>query len=283
MTTERTILEVLQKMFPDSSKTTLRQMLKNDRVLLNGKPVRDAKRAVLPSDQVTVGGHEQPTKLDRRIRILHRDDDVVVIDKAAGLLTVASPDEEKETAEAFLNVYFGAKLGESRIHSVHRLDRDSSGVLVFARNTWTRDRLQELFARHDIERIYVAVIHGALPKRNGTFRSFLAEDDEKRVGSVAPSRGKEAITHYRTISRGPIYAMLELTLETGRRNQIRVHLAEAGHPIVGDTMYGKGLTDPIGRLALHARRLAFVHPRTGEKLSFEVNEPGEWAGVVRGT
>ncbi len=197
-----------------------------------------------------------------------------MIHKTAGLLTVASPTERKETAEAFLNSYLGARRGESRVHVVHRLDRDSSGVLVFARNADMRERLQALFAAHAIERVYVAVIHGRLPEPNGTFRSHLTEDRSLHVRSTADEReGKEAITHYRTLASGPRYSMLEVTLETGRRNQIRVHLAEAGHPVVGDTMYGKGRENPLGRLGLHARQLGFVHPRTGETLTFAVPMP----------
>jgi tRNA pseudouridine32 synthase/23S rRNA pseudouridine746 synthase/23S rRNA pseudouridine1911/1915/1917 synthase len=140
-----------------------------------------------------------------------------------------------------------------------------------------RDRLQTLFAAHDIERIYVAIVHGKLEESSGTFRSFLAEDKELRVKSVAgPAQGKqvqgkEAITHYRTVASGRRFSMLEVTLETGRRNQIRVHLAEAGHPIVGDNMYGKDRENPLGRLALHARHLAFIHPRTRKRL--EVTMP----------
>ena len=174
-----------------------------------------------------------------------------------------------ETAETFLNAYVGGT-----VHHVHRLDRDTSGLVVFAKNTWIRDRLQVLFAAHDIERVYVAIVHGKLREPSGTVRSYLAEDRNLRVRSVADAaEGKEAITHYRTVASGRRYSMLEVTLETGRRNQIRVHLAEAGHPVVGDTMYGKGREDDLGRLALHAKHLGFVHPRTGEKVSFTAELP----------
>ncbi|HUP64163.1 MAG TPA: RluA family pseudouridine synthase [Thermoanaerobaculia bacterium] len=268
-----TLLDVLQQRFPESSKTSLRTMLQSDRVRVNGVPERNAKRQVRESDQIEISARSfRP--LDPRVRIVFEDSDLVVVDKAAGLLTVPSPQVQYETAESFLNAHYGGRPDEPRIHHVHRLDRDTSGVLVFARNTFARDRLQALFASHDIERTYVAIVHGKLRESSGVFRSFLAEDHDLRVRSVAgPSEGKEAITHYRVTASGRRFSILELTLETGRRNQIRVHLSEAGHPVVGDTMYGKGRESDLGRLALHARDLGLVHPRSGMKLRFTAEVP----------
>ena len=273
MTDSPTLLDILQQRYPDSSKTTLRKMLQGDRVRVNGAPERDAKRAIAASDHVEVTA--KPARpVDPRIRILFEDDDLIVVDKAAGLLTVPSPEVLYETAESFLNTYLGGRQDDLRIHHVHRLDRDTSGVLVFAKTTYVRDRLQQLFAVHDIERVYVAIVHGKLHTSTGTFRSFLAEDKALRVRSVADrAEGKEAITHYRTIASGHRYSILEVMLETGRRNQIRVQLSEAGHPVVGDTMYGKGWEDDLGRLALHAKHLAFVHPRSGKKVTFTAEMP----------
>ncbi len=269
------LLDILQQRFPDSSKTTLRKMLESDRVRVNGAVERNARRSLGPDDSVDVSSRLDT--LDPRIAILYQDDDLVVVDKAEGLLTVADASESRETAEALLNAFYKARPGESRVHVVQRLDRDTSGVLVFARNLDMRNRLQQLFAAHEIDRLYVAIVHGRLPEAAGTFRSFLAEDASLRVRSVANARdGKEAITHYRTVASGEHYSILEVTLETGRRNQIRVHLSEAGHPIVGDVMYGRGLADPLGRLALHARDLGFVHPRTKQRMSFTAAVPAEF-------
>ena len=243
-------------------------MLQNDRVRVNGAPERNAKREIASDDVIEIGANVN--RIDSRVRILYEDTDLIVVDKAEGLLTVPSDEVKYETVENFLNDY----LGSTRIQHVHRLDRDTSGVLVFAKNGHMRDQLQVLFAGHDIERVYVAIVQGKLREPSGTFRSFLAEDRNLRVRSVAdPSEGKEAVTHYRTIASGRRYSMLEVTLETGRRNQIRVHLAEAGHPIVGDNMYGRGRDPELGRLGLHARHLAFVHPRTGKKVTFAAEVP----------
>ena len=259
-----TLLDVLQERFPDSSKTTLRGLLQNDRVRVNGAPERDAKREIGESDRVEIAAKSE--RLDARVRILFEDPDLVVIDKAEGLLSVPTAEVKHETAETILNTY-------TTVYHVHRLDRDTSGVLVFAKNSWTRDRLQELFATHDLDRVYVAIVHGKLP-HSGTFRSFLFEDRNLRMRSVDdPSQGKEAITHYRTVASGKRFSIVEVTLETGRRNQIRVHFSEAGHPVAGDTMYGKGREDGFGRLALHAKHLGFVHPRTREKVEFTAEPP----------
>ena len=269
-----TLLDVLRQRFPQASTRTLRQMLDSDRVRVNGKPERVAKRPVASGDAVEVVSKRPP--LDPRVRVLYEDDDVVVVDKAAGLLTVPSPVMLHETAESFLNVHAGARRGEQRVFHAHRLDRDTSGVLVFARSEYVRDRLQEQFAAHDIERVYVAVVHGKPKPPAGTLRDFLAEDDDLRVRRVADATmGREAITHYRTVGSGRRFALLEVTLETGRRHQIRVQLADAGHPVVGDPMYGKGREDPLGRLGLHARHLGFVHPRSGRKMRFTADIPGE--------
>lgn len=259
------LIDVLQERFPDSSKTTLRTMLKSDRVRVNGAPERDAKREIGPEDRVEVAGHA--SRLDPRIRIVYEDADLIVIDKSANLLSVPTEEVKYENAEALLNEYAPAQ-------HVHRLDRDTSGLLVFAKNAFVRGKLQELFAAHDIDRVYVAIVFGKLKESSGTFRSHLAEDRELRVRSVADeSSGKEAITHYRTTASGKRYSILEVTLETGRRNQIRVHLAEAGHPILGDTMYGRGFDQELRRLALHARDLGFVHPRSGKKMAFTSEVP----------
>ena len=250
-------------------------MLRSDRVRVNGAPERVAKRPIGPADRVEVLA--RPTRpIDPRIRILFEDDALIVVDKAAGLLTVPSPVVLHETAESFLNVYAGARRGEQRIFHVHRLDRDTSGVLVFAKSEYARDRLQERFAVHDVDRAYVAIVAGKLRPPTGTFRCFLAEDRELRVRRVADAaQGKEAITHYRTVASGRRHSVLELKLETGRRHQIRVQLADAGHPVLGDAMYGKDRGDPLGRLALHAGRLGFDHPLTGERMVFSAETPRE--------
>ena len=275
-----TLLDVLRQRFPEASTTTLREMLKHDRVRVDGLPERMAKRPISPAMHVDVlPRHAQA--LDPRLRVLFEDDALVVVDKAAGLLSVPTETSREESAESLLDAYAGAPPGARRIFHVHRLDRDTSGVLVFAKGEQVRDRLQALFAAHDIERVYAAIVHGTPRPPEGTLRDVLAEGRDLRVRRVTdPRLGKEAITHYRTVRSGRSFALLELTLATGRRHQIRVQLADAGHPVVGDRIYGRPGDDVLRRLALHATRLAFVHPRTHRRLRFDVEMPAVFAAFA---
>ncbi len=273
VTTESLLLPELSLMYPDSSTTTLRKMLAADRVRVNGELVRDAKRALRSGDVIAIDAKPSTRSLHSSLTLLHEDEWLLVIIKSAGLLTVASPSDKENTAQAYINTYLKMR-GEERVHVVHRLDRESSGVLVFAKSYETREALKELFAAHDIDRIYVAIVEGQLTPPDGTISSHLAEDRSLKVRSVAPQSAgaKLAVTHYRTVRSGAKFSELEVTLETGRKNQIRVHMSEASHPIVGDQLYGSAL-NPIGRLGLHARLLGFVHPGTGTKLVFEAPIP----------
>lgn len=235
---------------------------------VNGAAASNARLALRKGDLVEVAARAVQQHLSPELNLLFEDEHLLVVVKASGLLTVATPTEKRETAQAHLNTYMKSR-GEERVHVVHRLDRACSGVMLFAKSFEVRELLKEQFAEHDIDRIYVAIIEGSMPTGSGTIRSFLVEEQNYKVRSTeSATLGKLAVTHYRTVKSGPRYSMLEITLETGRKNQIRVHLSEAGHPILGDDAYGSK-ADPISRLALHARLLGFVHPMTGEKLEFE--------------
>lgn len=268
----QTLLDALARLYPESSKTTLRQMLQNDRVRVNGQTEKNARRDVQDGDLIEVGQKSVQPALPPGLAILHEDEDVIVVLKSHGLLTVATERERESTAQAYLNGYLKEKGGE-RIHVVHRLDRETSGVLVFAKSFEAREKLKEKFAAHDIERVYVCVVEGAMTPPQGTFRSHLRERKDLRMESVdAHPDAKLAVTHYRTIQSNGRFSLLEVRLETGRKNQIRTHLAEAGHPIVGDRLYGSTI-NPIDRLALHAKLLGFDHPTTGKRLVFTAPVP----------
>ncbi len=261
------LLDALQALFPESSKTTLRKMLQNGRVRVNGEMEKDAKRELEADDVVEVAQKSARLELPVGLTILHEDTDVIVVLKGNGLLTVATERDRENTAQAYLNTYLGARR-EERIHVVHRLDRETSGVLVFAKNFHAREQLKEQFAAHTVDRLYIAIIEGRVDPPAGTIRSYLIERKDLRMQSVdAHPDAKLAVTHYRTIATSPEYSMLEVRLETGRKNQIRAHLSEAGHPVVGDQLYGS-IVNPLGRLGLHAKLLGFTHPATGKKMVF---------------
>lgn len=275
-----TLLDELRALFPDSSNTTLRQMLQNGRVRVNGEVDKDAKRPLDPDDILEVTSKAEQRALIPGLTILHEDTDVIVVLKANGLLTVATERERENTAQAYLNEYLGARR-EERIHVVHRLDRETSGVLVFAKNFHARERLKEQFAEHSVDRLYLAIIEGTMEPPSGTIQSNLLEGKDLRMRSVAAHPdAKFAVTHYRTIASQSPYSMLEVTLETGRKNQIRAHLSESGHPIVGDPFYGS-TTNPLKRLGLHAKLLGFIHPTTGEKMTFTAPPPKSFRELFR--
>jgi RluA family pseudouridine synthase len=211
--------------------------------------------------------------LPPQLNLLYEDDDILVVSKASGLLSVASEAEKEETALKYLNEYLRAKKKQQRVHPVHRLDRDTSGVMMFAKNFKTKEKLKLKFAAHDIERTYVAVVEGRLSPSRGTVRSYLYEDATYTVRTTEDENlGKKAITHFQVMDAGDHFTMVEVTLETGRKNQIRVHLASLGHPVAGDTKYG-ARTNPLGRLGLHAQLLGFDHPATGKHMVFTAPLP----------
>lgn len=266
------LLEFLTRLFPDSSRTTLRQMLQTGRVRVNGEPEIDAKRALVAGDEVTVLSRAEAVTLPSTLTLLHEDDDIIVVIKANGLLTIATAREKEDTAQAYLTEYTRQKSG-GRIHVVHRLDRETSGVMVFAKNFKAREMLKEKFAAHDIDRVYVAIIEGRMQPAAGTIQSNLLERPSLRMESVRRHpEAKLSITHYKTAEVSSAYSMLEVTLETGRKNQIRAHLSEAGHPIAGDRFYGSTI-NPLGRLGLHAKLLGFDHPATGKHMKFTAPIP----------
>jgi 23S rRNA pseudouridine1911/1915/1917 synthase len=266
------LLDALASFYPDASRTTLRQMLEAGRVRVNGEIEKNARRALEAGDAIDVAQKSVQIALPPGLAILHEDDDILVVLKSHGLLTVATERERETTAQAYLNQYLKLK-GEERVHVVHRLDRETSGVLVFAKHFEAREALKDKFAAHAVDRVYIAVIEGAIDPPSGTIRSNLRERRDLRMESVdAHPDAKPAVTHYRTIQESGAWSMLEITLETGRKNQIRTHLSEAGHPVVGDRMYGSTV-NPLGRLGLHAKLLGFDHPRDAKHLVFTAAVP----------
>ncbi len=217
-------------------------------------------------------------RLPHGLRILHEDRDLIVVDKPSGLLSVAAGAEREKTAYWILCEYLRKRGEKRRVAAVHRLDRDTSGVMVFAKSEETKRALMADWNDSVVERRYVALAEGDFPETEGTFDAPLGEDRGGRV--VVAAGGQSAVTHWRVLDSGGGYTLVELELETGRRNQIRAHLDWAERPVAGDPKYG-ARTDPIGRLALHAERLVLRHPRTGELLEFEVPIPAEFRRPLR--
>lgn len=268
------LLDALTQLSPQSSKNTLRSWIKEGRVQIDEMPVKNASVIVLKDQCVTIG---QRKKIIRPgIPIIYEDQDLVVIDKPSGLLSVSTAFEKGETVHALLKAHYHPR----KVFVVHRLDQDTSGVMVFALQEEARERLKSLFQVHAIERAYTAIVEGQFLSPAGTWQSYQQEDSLYMVHETDDeTEGRLAITHYRTLASSKRYSRLELKLETGRKNQIRVHCQSAGHPVAGDKKYG-AKTSPLKRLCLHAHLLAFQHPFNKKQLRFESPVPEEFDRLI---
>lgn len=260
----------------------MRQMLSQGRVRVNGESCVRATLPVRAGDLLEIGARSIPSKLPHGLEVLFEDDDILVIRKPVNLLTVATVDERERTAYAYLRAYLKERNPKQKLFIVHRLDKFASGILVFAKSERVQSIMQGIFSRHDIQRKYWAIVEGSVAKNQGTIQSYLAQDRSLRMHSTEDSRrGKVAVTHYRVLKRMQSITALEVTLETGRKNQIRAHLSEMGHPILGDRAYGSA-KDPMKRLGLHAFQLGFRHPVTGKDLLFQTDPPPEFVRYLPG-
>lgn len=212
--------------------------------------------------------------------ILHEDRDILVVDKPAGLLTMGTDRDKTRTAYFFLTDYVrkGYSKSRNRIFIVHRLDRETSGIVIFAKNVEAKIHLQDHWK--NTEKKYLAVVHGQCAESSGTITTYLAENKARIVYSTADKiKGKLSRTGYKVLKQTKDFALLELELLTGRKHQIRVHLAGIGHPVVGDRKYGKeDRAHP--HLALHARAISFQHPFSGERLTFAAPVPVFFSQLV---
>ncbi|MBA3722447.1 MAG: RluA family pseudouridine synthase [Parachlamydiaceae bacterium] len=274
-TADLTILDALTQFYPQSSKTTLRSWIKEGRVCVDGLYLKNTNLTVYKGQEILIG--QKKKYIADRIPILYEDAEFVVIDKPTGLLSVSTDFEKNDTAHALLKDFYKPR----KIYVVHRLDQDTSGVMLFAFGEQSGERLKKIFAAHDIDRSYTAIVEGTMASKSGTWKNYLYEDEGYVVHITDdPEKGEEAITHYKILASNKRYTWIAVTLETGKKNQIRVHCQAAGHPIVGDKKYGSK-HNPIKRLALHANSLAFEHPSSHKKMYFESSIPQEFQKLVK--
>lgn len=207
------------------------------------------------------------------LALLHEDRDIIVVEKPGGLLTIGTDRDKSRTAHSILNDYVrkGDPRSRNRIYIVHRLDRETSGILVFAKSEQIKSALQDTW--QDIEKHYLTVVYGSLALKCSTLSSYLTENNALRVYSTSDAAvGKLSHTKYTVLREGKGMSLLDIHLLTGRKHQIRVHLSENGHPVVGDKKYGKP-NDFSSALALHAKSLSLTHPVTGKRMFFETGMP----------
>ncbi|MDO5570101.1 MAG: RluA family pseudouridine synthase [Bacteroidales bacterium] len=278
---ESQLLTFLIASLNDKSRTTIKSYLAHNQIAVDGRAERQFDRPLNPGDTVSVNFDNSFYEFrNPQLRIVYEDNDIIVIDKASGLLSMATDQIKDKTAYRIISDYLKRKDIKSRLFILHRLDRDTSGLMMFAKSLEVQAKMQANWDNMILRRNYIAVVEGRLENPEGEIKSFLAENSAMNVYSTTPELGKLAITRYRTIQTAGKYSLLEFDLLTGRKNQIRVHMKDNGTPIAGDKKYG-AKSNPSGRMLLHANRLNFVHPTTGEKLLFETGVPTKFKAVFR--
>ncbi len=263
------LLDFLFAAMPESKRTTVKDYLKHHQVMVNGNVTTRFNDELKAGDKVEVNTtREFQTFYHPRVKLVYEDDDIIVINKGYGLLSMGTDKIKDGTAYSIVRDYVKRKDPRNKLFIVHRLDRDTTGLMMFAKNERAKETMQHNWNNMVLERRYVAVIEGNLEPDYGEIRSYLTENAAHEVYSTQnPEEGQLAVTYYKTLSSRKPYSMVELSLATGRKNQIRVHMKEAGHPIVGDRRYG-AKSSPIHRLCLHAQTLRFVHPVTRRDMNF---------------
>ena len=282
VTRECELLEFLFEIYKDSSKNTVKSLLSNHRVLVDGAPVSQFNFKLYPGDTVMISKTAIKQKTRSKLPIIYEDEELLVIDKPSGLLSVASDKEKGSTAYRILTDYVQQKDKHNRIFVVHRIDEDTSGVLLFAKTPELRDAFQDSWNDLVSKRGYFAIIEGKLKEKEGTITSYLKKNSLNLMySSKKKGDGQLAITHYKVIKENSDYSLLDVNIDSGRKNQIRVHLGERGHNIIGDDKYGNP-SNPIGRLGLHAYELVLKHPFTKKVLKFTSPIPKDFVDLMEG-
>ena len=276
------LLPFVTENLPEIKRTRLKQMLAHNQIAVNGTPVRQFNHPVQPGDTVSVNfTREFQVFYNRRLKIVYEDDDILVVNKGYGLLSMGNDKVKDGTAYSILKDYLKRKDPRNKIFIIHRLDRDTSGLMMFAKNEKAKEAMQHNWNNMVLNRKYVTVVEGDVEEPQGVVRSYLGETSQFEVFSTDdPSQGKLAVTRWTRLKEGSEYSLLEVELDTGRKNQIRVHMKDIGHPTSGDRKYGAEAS-PIHRLALHARTLRFIHPVTRREMMFETPVPSSFIRLAR--
>ena len=262
------LIEFLKKTFSNLSKNSVKSLLHNEKVFVNGNMTTKYNYELNIGDVVEIR-----EKVAKNIDIIYEDKDIIVINKPSGLLTVATEKEKNKTAYHLVMEYLKKKNKNNRIFVIHRLDKDTSGIIMFAKNERAKHLYQDNWNDIVKKRCYYAVIDGKMENKEGTIKSYLKENGNM-VYSVKDRSGKLAVTEYKVLKERKNISLLDINLKTGRKNQIRVHMKENKTPILGDLKYGEK-SKLINRLALHAYKLELINPVTKKLLIFEASMPNE--------
>jgi len=275
------LMQFLLLQLKQKSRDNIKSLLKNKQVIVNGESISQFNHPLKPGDKVTVRWEKTADgNISNNLQIIYEDEHLIVIEKHAGLLSIATESGIFATAYSILSSYVKQQKPTNKIFIVHRLDRDTSGVMMFARSENVQRLLQKNWKENVKQRTYAVIVEGKVEDQEGTLKSYIYESKSLMMHSTQdPDKGEMAITHFRTIKTNNKYSLLEANLDTGKKNQIRLHMQDMGHSVVGDKKYGaKG--NPIGRLGLHASLLEFIHPITGKVLRFESKIPAKFRLLV---
>lgn len=275
------LMKFLMEKMPQNSRNNIKSLLTQRRVMIDDVIVSQYNAPLKEGQKVSI----TKTKITKHklegVSIVYEDNDILVVEKERGILSVATQNEREKTAYNILKNYLKEKNPKDKIFVVHRLDRDTSGVMIFAKSEKAQDILQTTWNDSVKERTYVALVEGNVKKNSDTIISYLAENKAMITYSTDnEEEGKKAVSHYKVLKRNKNYSLLEVNIETGRKNQIRVHMQDLGHSVVGDKKYGS-TKNPIKRLGLHAHTIVFKHPITKEVLSFTSKIPEAFLSLFK--
>ena len=273
-----TLLSFLLSHIKNMSRNNIKSLLSKKQVTVDKKVITKFDYPLHLGQTVAILPVKQKASQSLPFDIIYEDEDIIVIDKPAGLLSIATEKEKLYTAYHIVNDYVKSKNKLSRIFIVHRLDKDTSGVLLFAKNDSAKHLFQDNWESIVKLRRYLAIVEGKPEKQSDTIISSLLETETHLVYSGRG--GKKAITHYETLKSSDEYSLLDVKIDTGRKNQIRVHLKELGTPIIGDKKYS-ATKNPIKRLGLHACELILTHPKTQKELCFKAKTPKEFKKIMK--
>lgn len=278
------LLEFLLVTFKDQSRNSVKSLLGSHRVSIDGAPVTQFNFKLFPGDTVIISSSPIRKKTRSNLPIIFEDNDLIVINKPTKLLSVPSDNEKGSTAFRMVNDYLQQKDKHNRAFIVHRLDEDTSGVLMFAKNDKMAKALTDGDNWNNLvkKRGYYAIVEGTLENKEGTIRSYLKKNSQNMMySSKKKGDGQLAITNYKIIQENGTYSLADVDIKTGRKNQIRVHFGDLGHFIIGDDKYGEP-SNPIKRLGLHAYELDIIHPFNGKLLKFKAPMPKEFESCMAG-
>ena len=278
------LLEFLLLTFKDQSRNSVKSLLGSHRVSIDGAPVTQFNFKLYPGDTVIISNSPIRRKTRSNLPIIYEDNDLIVINKPTKLLSVPSDNEKGSTAFRMVNDYLQQKDKHNRAFIVHRLDEDTSGVLMFAKNAKMANALTEGDNWNNLtkKRGYFAIIEGQLEKKEGTITSYLKKNAQNMMySSKKKGDGQYAVTNYKVISETKDYSLVDVNIDTGRKNQIRVHFGDLGHYIIGDDKYGEP-SNPLKRLGLHAYELDIIHPFNKKLMKFKAPIPKEFENLMSG-